>query len=232
MKKGNSFNGMGKRNQTWLACLFALGLILNAPSQAALLSLAPPPNPDLYSPYLTVTFDASSGLFTVSGATSLYTPADTGLNNGDPYTVGNNGGFDTGTFSLTATISPSGVLQSGSMEITGGLFDDSYHQSVADGTPLLQGTLTAFGYAGFNDNPDQFDFQVALTGGALADDYGSSAYILLHPGDTSFDNDFTVSFSNDGFGDADTKSIPEPGSGLLVGLSLLALCRVVRRQRK
>jgi len=236
VKQGNLSSGLRKRNLTCLVCLLVSGFIWNAPSQAALLNFVPPTNPDLYSANLTasltVSFNASSGLFTVSGGTSAYTPADTSLNNGDPYTVSNDGGFDPGTFSLTATISTNGTLLGGTMEITGGLYDDSYNQIAPDGTVLLQGNLTAFGYAGYNDMPDQFDFEVALTSGALMADYGGEAYILLHPGDTSFDNDFTVSFSNDGLGDADTKSIPEPGSGLLVAVSLLGLCEVARRRRK
>ena len=149
VKQGNLSKGMSRRNLTWLACILASGLIVSASSQAALLNLVSS-NPDLFSPNLssslTVALNTSTGLFTASGATSLYTPADTNLNNGDPYTVSNDGGFDPGTFSLTATIATNGSLVSGTMEITGGLYDDDFNQIVPDGTVLLQGNLTAFGF--------------------------------------------------------------------------------------
>jgi hypothetical protein len=54
----------------------------------------------------------------------------------------------------------------------------------------------------------------------------------MEPGDTAFNNDFTVNFINDGQGTADTRSIPEPTSGCLVMVSLLGLGGVVRRVRR
>ena len=66
VKQGNLSKGMGKRKLTWLACILASGLIMSAPSQAALLNLLST-NPDLssfnLSASLTVAFDASSGAF-------------------------------------------------------------------------------------------------------------------------------------------------------------------------
>jgi len=240
VKQGKWVKGMGKRKLTWLACILASGLIMSASSQAALLNLSSS-NPDLFSPNLSnslaVAFNASSGLFTATGDTAGYTAADPNLNDGQPYIVGNSyDNYNPGTFSLTATIATNGSLLGGTVLITGGIYatDENLTQVEPDDTVLLQGDLIAFGFQGYTDAPDQFDFGVAVTGGALADQYGSSAYILLHPGYTSFDNIFTVGFSNDGQGDADTRMIPEPTSGLLVLLSLFGLCGVMRRvpQRK
>ena len=230
---------MNKRNLTCLACVLISGLILSTPSRAALLGLdALSSNPDLFSPNLTVTvaYNASNGLFTATGETSAYTAANTNLNNGDPYIVGNsNDNFNPGTFSLTATITTNGSLLSGTVTITGGVYDDSLAQVEPDGTLLLQGNITAFGFQGnASPNVDEFDFLVVVTGGAFAGQYGSSAGVLLHPGDTTFNGSFGVNFSNDGFGKADTRAVPEPTPELLVMLSAFGLCWFVRRapQRK
>ena len=237
VKQGDLSKGMGKRNLTWLACILASGLIMRAPSQAALLNLESS-NPDLSSFHigasLTVAYNASSGAFTANGDTESYFPADTTLNDGQPYAVSNDGGFNPGTFNLAATIATDGtLLNGGTMSITGGTYDDQGYQVIPDGTVLLQGDLVGFGFQGFATGPDYFDFKVAVTGGELANEFGSSAYIYMEPGSTSFNNDFTVGFSNDGEGTADTRMlIPEPTSGLLVMLSLLGLGGVVRRVRR
>ena len=230
---------MNKRNVTWLACVLTCGLIVSTSSQAALLGLdALSSNPDLFSPSLTVSvaYSPSNGLFTATGKTSAYTPANTNLNNGDPYLVGNsNDNFNPGTFSLTATITTNGTFLGGTVTITGGVYDDSLAQIEPDGTLLLQGNVTAFGFQGNGSpNPDEFDFLVAVTGGAFAGAYGSSAGVLLHPGDTTFNNNFNVNFTNNGLGTADTRAVPEPTSGLLVMVSVFGLCWFGRRapQRK
>ena len=236
MKKGDLSKGMGKRNLTWLACILASGLIMSVPSQAVLLNLVSS-NPDLSSfqigASLTVDFNASSGAFAANGGTSLYFPADTALNDGQPYSVSNDGGFNPGTFSLAANIATDGsLLGGGTMEITGGTYDELGNPVIADGTVLLQGNLVGFGFEGVAAGPDAFDFLVAVTGGALSGEYGSSAYIIMEPGDTAFNNDFTVGFSNNGQGTADTRAIPEPTTGWLVAVSLLGLGGVVRRVRR
>src|SRR5258708_40256306 len=104
---------MNKRNLVLLGCGLIWGSVMSTPSQAALLGLdALSSNPDLFSPNLTVSvaYTTSNGLFTASGQTSAYTPANTNLNNGDPYLVGNsNDSFNPGTFTLTAHIATNGT---------------------------------------------------------------------------------------------------------------------------
>ena len=82
-------------------------------AQATLLGVGSDPNtwpnvPNLYSPGLTISYDAGSQLFTVTGATSDYIDPD--LN--DNFVLDDYAGFLTGTFSLSATVTTSGTLVS------------------------------------------------------------------------------------------------------------------------
>lgn len=214
------------RIPVWLFSVLISVWIAGVPAQAALLGLASQlnQNPDLLSGNLatSLTVAFSNGVFTVAGDTSDYTPPD----GSGPFSVTvTTGGFSPGSFSLSAIIGTNGVLQSGSLSISGAIDD----LSITDGV-LLSGNITAFGYQGNSSPiPDEFDFLFTVTGGALAADYGPVGGVLLHPGNTSFNGSFQASFSNDGNGVADTRAIPEPSSVLLVVMSLLGLCGVVRR---
>ena len=197
-------------------------------AQAALLGLDAllQQNPDLLSGNLTAGYNLNvsftNGQLNVTGDTSDYTPPD----GSGPFSVTDvSNGFNPGSFSLSAIIKTNGVLESGTITLSGAIDDLAIPAGV-----LLQGTITAFGYQGNSSpNPDEFEFLFDITGGALAADYGSVGGTLLHPGDTSFDGSFQTDFSNDGTGVADTRAIPEPSSMLLVVFSLLGLSRVTRR---
>ena len=175
-------------------------------------------NPDLFSPNLTanLTVAFSDGVLTVTGATGLYTPPA----GGDPLNVTDGGTppfAGPGTFSLSALISTSGVLESGSLTISGAIDDLTIPLGV-----LLSGDITAFGYqASTSSESLDFDFLFAVTGGSLAADYGPVGGTLMYG--TSFNGSFTSDFTNDGNGLADTRAIPEPSSVLLVVMSLLGL---------
>lgn len=60
---------------------------------------------------------------------------------------------------------------------------------------LLQGTPTAFG-SQYNGQFNQYDVAIKVTGGALADAFGSNAYMLIRPElQDSFTGSFTSNFS-------------------------------------
>lgn len=205
--------------------ILLLGLLISVPAHAALLGLdiSLQENPDLLSGNLasSLTVSFSNGVMTVTGDTSDYTPPD----GSGPFNVLDSpGGFFSGAFSLSAIIGTNGVLQSGSLTISGAIDDLSI-----SGPLLLSGEITAFGFQG-NSSPnyDEFEFLFNVTGGSLAADYGPVGGTLLHPGDTSFNGSFLVNFSSVN-GVADTRAIPEPSSVLLVVMSLLGLCGVARR---
>ena len=215
-----------KRRIMGVVCAVALGLFMSASAHATLLGLAGTlqTNPDLFAGNLSVGLSVafSNGVLTVTGDTSDYTlPNGSGPDN----VTATTGGFTPGTFSLSAVIKTNGLLQSGSITISGAIDDLSIPAGV-----LLQGTITAFGFQG-NASPtgDEFDFLFNITGGSLAGAYGSVGGTLLHAGNTTFNGSFLSGFTNDGTGVADTRAIPEPSSVLLVVMSLLGLCGVVRR---
>jgi hypothetical protein len=224
----NEKTRLTRRIPAWLFSVLISVWIAGVPAHAALLGLASQlnQNPDLLAGNLatSLTVAFSNGVLTVTGDTSDYTPPD----GSGPFPVTDGGTppfAGPGTFSLSALIGTNGVLQSGSLTISGAIDGLSISSSV-----LLSGTITAFGFQGNSSPiPDEFDFLFTVTGGALAADYGPVGGTLLHPGNTSFNGSFLVNFSNDGNGLADTRAIPEPSSVLLVVMSLLGLCGVVRR---
>lgn len=224
MRERRLASSINKRIIAGFVCSLVLGFLMTVPARGALLGIVAQAhtNPDLFSPNLTVTYTASNGLFKVTGDTSAYTlPNGSGPDDVTDVTSG----FSPGSFTLSATIGTNGVFSSGSLTISGAIDALSIPAST-----LLQGTITAFGFLGNSSpTPDEFDFRFNVTGGALASAFGSVGGTLLHPGNTPFNNSFTSSFSNDGFGTADTKAVPEPSSALLVVMSLLGLCGVVRR---
>lgn len=179
-----------------------------------------PETPNLFSAPLTIQYTASSGLFTVSASTSAYH-----TQGGDSLPVTDASSWGVGTFDLSANIATNGNLLSGTVTIEGAVYDQSYDEPplISYGT-LLQGNLTAFGYQ--TNGVDQFDFLFNVTGGELADVYGSVGGIYLNTEEkTSFAGNFLTDFSTSGSqGDADTKMvIPEPEPQLLVVLSVLGL---------
>lgn len=222
----NRKSSLASRIPVWLLSVLISVWMASVPAHAALLGLDTllQQNPDLFSGNLAagLTVALSNGVLTVTGDTTDYTQPSGGA----PVSVTDSpGGFLSGAFSLSAIIGTNGVLQSGSLTISGAIDDLGI-----PGPLLLSGTITAFGFQGNSSpNPDEFEFLFNVTGGALAADYGPVGGTLLHPGDTSFNGSFLANFSNDGTGYADTRAIPEPSSVLLVGMSLLGLCGVVRR---
>ncbi len=224
------------RNLTRLGCVLTLGFFISLPAHAALLGLASQLNeyPDLYSSILTASFTLSgsgtNGVLSVTGSTSKYTTAALAAGS-DFDDVYDSSGFNPGSFTLTATIKTNGILQSGSFSISGQLVDDNTSTQVLPFGVLLSGTVTSFGSrANTSSSSEDFDFLLSVSGGALASDYGSTGGTLLY--DTSFNGSFTQNFNSNGNNNqsfSDTKAIPEPSSVLLVVMSLLGLCGVVRR---
>jgi len=177
-------------------------------------SLASPLNlmqstPDITSGFITVSYNATSDVLTVTG-TALSIDF-----NGTPPPDNN---ITSGTFTLTATINSSGMLTSGSLSIAGTI------PALGAASPLLTANLTAFG---FSDSPvtQIFEFTGTTTGGSQAAGMGSQVGTILNLGG-GFSGSFASNFANGGFGSADTFRIPTPGASLLLGAaSLIGLSR-------
>jgi len=198
-----------------------------------------PANPNLFSDFLTVSYNASTMQFTVSGLTPSYVDPTGNAAYGGPdypdFVVDDYDMANPGTFSLSATVNNSGSLVSGTVAIgcAAGVYDPNYEAQLDGPGILLEGNLTAFGYRDGSDY-SRFDFEFTVTGGELANDYGgigATAGTALDTADLSFPGSFTGNFNSNGQGDADTlMMVPEPEPQILVILSLLGLCGVARRR--
>lgn len=188
--------------------------------------------PNLYSQGLSISYTLNStttGLFSVSGTTSDYFDLQTN----DNFVLDDYADFTPGTFSLSATVTTSGALVSGTVTIAcaSGIYDPDYDPTPIYGPgTLLQGNLTAFGFLGATStNTSKFDFEFNVPSGELESVYGSKAGTVMYTEDNSFTGNFTTGFSNGGEGIADTlMMVPEPEPQLLVILSVLGLCWVAR----
>jgi hypothetical protein len=185
---------------------------------------------------LTVSYNASSGAFSVTGPTTdFFDPS----NNDDPVLdVADfaDSYFVNGEFTLSATINNSGVYLPGSGSVTfsaaAGVADPTESYLIYGPGTLLQGNITAFGSQGGSEEIgySEFDFEFAVTNGELASFFGPEAGTLLVTGDDSFNGSFESSFTSTfGAGNQDTwMMVPEPEPFFLVILSMLGLCWVAR----
>ena len=207
----------------------ALVLLVSALSQAAPLYLDGFQGlPDIASFNIAIDYDAGTDQFTADGDPQLYT---TGKGTYDIWPGG--------LFHLDAVIDDTGVLQSGTLTITGNVDRSPDYPS---GT-LLSVNLTDFGFNepgpsnGGNVAP-VFEFVGVATGGVLFSEMkgkGNQVGIILTSFQDNFTGEFDVSYRNyNGVaadGQADTfRMVPEPAS-----LSLLlagALTLVARRRRR
>jgi len=194
-----------------LLCLLATAMA----AQAMPLDLTPT-TPDIYASGLSISYNATTDVFTATGPALSY--------DGPPLAL-----ITGGAFSLTALIDEEGDASSGLLIISGAT-------TMKDGTPvsgvLLTADLRQFGFAPDGSaGPPVFEFVSALTGGMLAPDFGP---VNLPIGTilTSFDV-FTGSFEVDyqsSVGKANTFAVPEPTSVCLLGAGALSL--LVRRRRR
>lgn len=215
------------KTMRFLILIALASMLANAPLQAALLDLTNPGGPDLLAGYLDVSFNATSGTFLASGYTVDYQNGSVSLS-------------DAGDYTLTANITPAGVLSGGSLTIQGDL---------GSGTEtLLTGTLTtgpggtAFGFQDPSEGSPRniFEFLFTVTGGdaAVVQDFGGGggggAVILdaaFQDGGTPFSGYWTTSFHNVGNGSSavsDNFAVPEPSTAsllLMVGGALWVAAR-------
>lgn len=175
--------------------------------------------------------DASPGRLTVVG-----NPATFDIDGG---AIGYN--IENGSFRIDAEVS--GGKVSGTMEITGDLFDaDEYGPPILQDSPLLTGSLSEMGYATSGSSGDYniFEFLFSTTGGELAKYYsgqGSTIGVILDavsfPASSAFAGSFDSNFENNGLGNADVFHVPAPPAVVMgaVGLSVVWLSRRFRRPR-
>lgn len=189
--------GWGRGLRSLLGLTIALLLPQVAGADLIFAGLIPPP--DILANNIQVNYVASTDSLTASGTAAQ-------LNNGMSLLP-----IAGGSFQLTAMIDGSGNLSSGSLMISGNVL------SGPSGL-LLSATVVDVGFLNMGGDPLQF--LVNVTGGALAGLYPSQAGVEL--GGSGFSS-WGGNFSNNGTGVGDTAPIPEPGTGVLLGLGLVAL---------
>jgi hypothetical protein len=173
-------------------------------------------NPDLYAGFLTADYTPSSGStgsFTATGWPISFNVS--GTSEPDYPTI--NGG----TYSLSASITKTGLPLSGSLNVTGTI------PGLATSGTLLKGTLAQFGFA--PGGGDIFEFIYNITGGDLAPFYHGKTGVILTATGSGFTGSFTTNFATNASQAASDNFImpvPEPSSALLfmalIGIGMLS----------
>lgn len=198
-----------------LAC--ALSLLSQSPLSAGMLDLELLDSPDVFSAFLSVSYDsAAEELHAVGFAFTLEDEFGTLTN------------INNGTFELFASVSNTGVATNGTLTIGGELL------GLGSVNPLLTGDLTDFG--AMDGGGDLFEFLFTVTGGDLAntENYGEPGAIVGVILTGAFDDSdsagvFSGDFANGGMGFSDTARVPEPAT---IWLGLFGLCAIARRKRR
>ena len=180
-------------------------IIDESPAVGSTLNLAQE-NPDLYAGFLSAQYSPTSGStgnFTATGWPLSFNIS--GSNTPDYPTI--NGG----TYTLSASISQTGVPLSGSLNVTGTI------PGFATSGTLLKGTLSQFGFA--PGGGDIFEFIFNVTGGDLAPYYNGKTGVILTATGSGFTGALTTSFATDPSQAASDSfmlnTVPEPSSAWL-----------------
>lgn len=158
-----------------VAVISILLAVAARPAQAAPLNLTLQTASSMMADYIDVSYDAASQTLTARGLVE-YLVQESEL----PAQLAN------GTFTITAVISNTGAISSGTLTIAGEL----PALGVAQGT-LLTGQLKDFG---FGEAGGPLEFQFTTDGGALASNYAATTGVILSQ--SRFPGNFTESFSN------------------------------------
>jgi hypothetical protein len=206
-------------------------------------------DPDAYSLGITITYTASTGLFTATGKLDYITTTPTSDPNYNddfgevvPYTNGPGGPLNNAngpfSFSLTATIANS-VAQNTPVSLTNGsLTISGQYSGEADGfgtsSDLVETFFSSsqpmkFAYSDPSNNASPlFDFIFAGQGGTEWT-AGQNIGLEIDAAGTMatfYPNFFTQNFSNTGTAAVvDTFNVPEPGALSLMGVAAIGLLR-------
>ena len=207
-----------------LICTLDYGAL---PARASPLDLSAH-SPDLSATPLTAQYNATTGMFTVTGFPMAFDVS--GGSTPDYPSV------TSGSYHIDASILPNGQAQSGTLAVGGKI------AGLANSGTLLTGNLSQFGYV--NSGDDMFDFVFDVTGGDLAPFYtGHKVGVILDAVNSGFNGSFTSNFaSNSGLAMSDNFSFnpspaPEPSTGALlmvavaVGVPGMAYRRYQRKSR-
>jgi hypothetical protein len=169
--------GLAERfGQAFTVSLILLSLVvIGNPAQASQLNLELQTSPDMMSDFINVSYNAANQTFTARGFAEQI-----GNGAGEPIVIVN------GTFEITASISSSGTVSSGTLTITGEVPSLGINQGT-----LLTGNISALG---FGEASGPMEFRFDTNGGSLAFNFGPSVSIILSQ--SGFAGTFTDNFSS------------------------------------
>ena len=169
--------------------------------------------PDISSGFMSTTYNATTDLFAVDGSFASGTL--------DGANIANQ------TFFLNANISAGGVLNSGSLTISG-------TSGIYNSGTLLTGNLLQVGFSNATPLSGLLEFLFTPTGGDLLAEYGggNGGIILSASGydGNSFNTDFSGAPFNS-FADTAPVVVPVPAAVWLFGSGLLGLMGFIKRVR-
>lgn len=180
-------------------------------AQAAPLNLLLNPEPDIFSSFITVDYNAGADSLIASGFAQQ-------LNSGGLFNIAG------GSFDLNASIADDGSLAGGALAIGGTVAGLGFNSGT-----LLTGTLSAFG---FNQANDPLEFLFDVTGGDAASLYGDLGGIILS--NAGFPGNWARDFSSgpfQSFSDVGTL-VPVPAAVWLFGSALLGLLGFNARRKQ
>jgi hypothetical protein len=186
-------------------CIFGVLLAMGGGAQAAPLGLMRG-LPDIEAPHATVSYDAVTHVFSVVDGSQADFPVEMDGLPGADYYIAN------GQFTLTASVSSSGILSpGGTLSISGmDLYAADNSTLVSAGPQTLTGALTTLGFGQGNI----FEFTFDVTGGTLANpniSFGPRGNVTVNAVASGFGGDFNTSFRSTGTADV-SAVVPVPAA--------------------
>jgi len=196
-------------------CVFAS--LAASSAKASMLNLTPS-TPDFMTSFLSVSYNAASNLFQANGFTSDYQGGSASL-------------LNLGSYSLTATITPAGILTGGALTIRGDI--GTGQETLLSGIFKTGASGTAFGFQDPSAPATRnlFEFLFTVTGGdsKIVQDFGglgaANRGLIINAffqnGGTPFNGTWAGNFSNDGISGVSDNfiQVPEPSTAALLLLA-------------
>ena len=182
--------------------------------------------PDIFSDWIDVTYDPSSGMLTATGfAEEINLPPKALITGPGP------AGEGWGTFGLSIRVDSQGNLDGPGTDTDLVIGGNIPALGLTDGSePLLTGRVVQFGFPDAGGDPLEFVFSV--TGGEAAHLYGGVGFlgvVELHGSGFPIPASFDLPFYSFGMALSDTYVVPEPLTVLVV-VPLILVGRVARRR--
>jgi hypothetical protein len=222
-------NPQMRKNRLSTAILVALAFAIAVFGLGSRVANAAIQYPDIAAPLVSVDFNAGTNTFTARGTFTMGTSTNVTVMTLERTGVPLQESSWRGDFLLQAVLDSSGQLVSGSLSVTS-LMHLGFPEVLPLG-PILTGDVVSFSYTSV-PGATTFDLDIAVTGGALQNDFPSShATVVASAG--------VWSFGSGGLGPvqgtADVFAVPEPASiaiWSMIGLGCVSSVVISRKRLK